>query len=148
MLKTDSKFEGIVSACLAGYNCRYNCENKHNPILSFMTKVGKLLPLCPEMTMGLGLPREPIYLTQTAEIAIISRRFLTTTKGKDITSEFLTSLDALYEERLRHLPKLAILKDGSPTCGVNWYNNGKGLSRGRGIFAEFLYIRGFKLIGV
>jgi uncharacterized protein YbbK (DUF523 family) len=148
MLKIECRFEGIVSACLAGYNCRYNCENRYDPVLSYLAKIGKLFPLCPEMIMGLGLPREPIYLSQTAEIAIISRRYLIMNKDEDITSDFLIHLEVLYDESLKYLPKFAILKEESPSCGVHWYNNGECLLKGRGIFAEFLYRKGFCLIGV
>ncbi|MGQ9706341.1 MAG: DUF523 domain-containing protein [bacterium] len=148
MLKTKCIFEGIISACLAGYKSRYNCENKYEPILSYIVREGRLLPLCPEMVAGLGLPRKPIYLSQPSKIAIISRRYLIMNKDEDITSNFLTNLEALYEERLRYLPKLAILKEGSPSCGVHWYNDGNGLKSGRGLFAEFLYSRRFRLIGV
>ena len=49
----------MVSACLAGENCKYNGgNNRHEKILKLMAE-NEVILVCPEMMGGLSTPREP-----------------------------------------------------------------------------------------
>ncbi|MCS7106336.1 MAG: DUF523 domain-containing protein, partial [Candidatus Aenigmarchaeota archaeon] len=60
----------IVSACLAGINCKYNGKNNLNRKVLEMVKKGEAIPLCPEQLGGLPTPREPASLTKSGEYVL------------------------------------------------------------------------------
>ena len=49
----------IVSACLAGYRCRYDGKTVPNDEIVALVKRGEAIPVCPEMLGGLPCPRTP-----------------------------------------------------------------------------------------
>ena len=55
----------LISSCILGNNVRYDGGNTHD---SWITdKLGKYFQLnqtCPEVLMGLGIPREPVNLVK------------------------------------------------------------------------------------
>ena len=57
----------LVSACLAGINCKYSGGNNYNEKVFNLVKEGKAIPICPEQLGGLQTPRNP------AEIKICYR---------------------------------------------------------------------------
>ena len=50
----------VVSACLAGVECRYNGSSYAIPRIIEMVKKGKAIPICPEILAGLPTPRPPV----------------------------------------------------------------------------------------
>ena len=65
----------LISACLAGINCKFNGENNllDSGILDEISKKYHLLFVCPEVFGGLSTPREPaemkdgLVVTKTAK---------------------------------------------------------------------------------
>lgn len=49
----------LVSACLLGYNCKYNGKNNLNKKIVEFLKDHEVIPVCPEMLGGLCCPRIP-----------------------------------------------------------------------------------------
>ena len=50
-----------VSACLLGENVRYDGRHKLDPdMVDTLSQYFELVPVCPEVEMGLGVPREPM----------------------------------------------------------------------------------------
>ena len=49
----------LVSACLLGYNCKYNGKNNLNKKIVELLKDHEVIPVCPEMLGGLCCPRIP-----------------------------------------------------------------------------------------
>ena len=62
-----------ISACLLGQEVRYDGTGKCQPsIISALQHKVELIPFCPEVEAGLGIPREPIQLQQLAsEIRVV-----------------------------------------------------------------------------
>lgn len=124
----------IISSCLLGNNVRYdggNCLVK-NPWLEDLDKRGLLAPLCPEMQAGLGCPRPPIELRQ-------GRIF--DESGQDLTALFDPVLKDLKNFLKAQNVAMAVLKEKSPSCGVNFVYDGSFSGKtvsGRGLIAEFL----------
>ena len=55
-----------ISACLVGQEVRYNGAHKKNErLLDVLGSRFQLIPVCPEVEMGLGTPREPMNLYRT-----------------------------------------------------------------------------------
>jgi len=54
-----------VSACLLGENVRYDGGHKYDPyVAEELAAHCELVPLCPEMEAGMGVPREPVQRSQ------------------------------------------------------------------------------------
>ncbi len=62
-----------ISACLLGQAVRYDGTGKCQPsIISALKNKAELIPFCPEVEAGLGIPREPIQLQQLgSEIRVV-----------------------------------------------------------------------------
>ena len=91
----------LVSACLAGINCKYNGGNNYNEKVFNLVKEGKAIPVCPEQLGGLTTPRDP------SEIKIIDdKRYVINSKGVDVTEKF----EKGAEEVLALVKKLDIKK--------------------------------------
>ena len=99
----------IVSACLAGFRCRYDAEISPDPEIVALVKRGEAVPVCPEMFGGLPCPRVPAERVSDGRVVAKD--------GRDVTEAFRLGA----EEALR-IAKLygcshAILKARSPSCG-------------------------------
>ena len=51
-----------VSACLLGRNCKYNGGNNRSQAVLDFLKGHVVIPVCPEVTGGLPVPRVPVEL--------------------------------------------------------------------------------------
>ncbi len=122
----------IVSACLAGINCRYDGKNNSEQRIIEMVRNGKAIPVCPEQLGGLPTPRFA---------AEISGQKIITKNGKDVTDYFLKgALETLKIAKMVKCRK-AILKSHSPSCGSGKIYNGTfsgKLIDGNGICAQIL----------
>ena len=128
----------IVSACLAGYRCRYDGKIVPDPEIVECVKRGEAIPVCPEMLGGLLCPRVPAE--RTADDAHVVTR-----EGGDVTEAFL--LGASETLRLARLYDCssAILKARSPSCGCGLIYDGTfsgTLRRGMGVTAQLLIENG------
>ncbi len=128
----------IVSACLAGYRCRYDGKTVPNEAIVALVKRGEAIPVCPEMLGGLPCPRIPSERTADGTKVLAK-------DGRDVTEAFQRGA----EETLR-LARLygcghAILKARSPSCGYGKIYDGSfsgTLREGSGVTAELLLENG------
>ena len=134
----------LISACLCGHACRYDGGSFDLPHLQKLVDDGVALPFCPECAGGLPTPRTPceIVATPDGDRRIISRT------GIDCTAEYDRGAElALALCRERGLIG-AILKDGSPSCGITRIYDGTHTGQriaGRGVTASLLAKHGFAL---
>lgn len=116
----------LVSACLLGINAKYNLSDNKNELLLKYTKQGRFIPFCPEQLGGLPTPRQPVEIIGgSGEDVLEGRAKVADDCGRDLTSQF-----KLGAEQVLALVNLfpitsAILKERSPSCGVNSIYNGK-----------------------
>jgi FdhD protein len=131
-----------ISACLLGQRVRYDGGHKLDSLLT--GELGKLVewvPVCPEVELGLGTPREPIRL-ERVEGAI---RLIAVDSRVDHTDAMnawaRARLDALAREHLSGY----VLKKHSPSCGFEGVKihgaDGVLDTDGRGLFAATLAVR-------
>jgi uncharacterized protein YbbK (DUF523 family)/uncharacterized protein YbgA (DUF1722 family) len=123
-----------VSACLLGKKVRHDGGDKHdNYIIDILSKFVELVPFCPEVEMGLGVPREPIrFVLENNEKKLVGTKSEVdfTSLGKRIAKEIAISL---YD-----VDGIILMKK-SPSCGlekVKVYHKGVPQSSGMGIFAQ------------
>jgi uncharacterized protein YbbK (DUF523 family)/uncharacterized protein YbgA (DUF1722 family) len=104
-----------VSSCLLGEEVRYNGRHKLDSFISgALAKAVELKPVCPEVDIGLGVPREPIQLTRTDT----GTRLVGVDSGTDLTA----AMKSYAEARAAELDAAGIcgyvLKSRSPSCGL------------------------------
>ena len=124
----------IVSACLAGYRCRYDGKIVPDEAVTAFVKRGVAIPVCPEMLGGLPCPRVPAERTAD-DMRVITK------DGGDVTDAFrLGAEETLRMARLYGCDK-AILKAESPSCGCGLIYDGTfsgTLREGFGVTAQLL----------
>ena len=122
----------IVSACLAGYRCRYDGKIVPDEEVVALIKCGGAIPVCPEMMGGLPCPRIPAERTEDG-LRVVNR------EGDDVTDAFeLGASEALRMAKLYGCDR-AILKAKSPSCGCGQIYDGTfsgTLTEGDGVTAE------------
>lgn len=134
----------IISACLAGVNCKYNGGNNYEKEILELVKEGKAILVCPEQLGGLKTPRTP------SEIKNIDGKFhVITNDGKDVTKEYERGALETLELAKKLDIKEAILKSKSPSCGCGKIYDGtfsNKLIDGNGITTDLLLKNGFKVM--
>lgn len=126
----------LVSRCLGFAACRYDGQILKNSFIDQLQPVVTMIPVCPEVDCGLGIPRAPIRLCQT-EGGIRVHQPAT---GRDITAQLQATVAAILADH----PQVdgAILKSKSPSCGLydtkiyHGLDNPQFLKKAGGIFGE------------
>ena len=109
-----------LSACLLGFNCRYDGKSKKNSALIKLLKSEKILPICPEELGGLPTPRAPSNLVGGNGFDVLDGNAkVIDTYGDDNTEAFIegayAALNMIREQKI----KRCLLKDKSPSCGAS-----------------------------
>lgn len=128
----------LVSACLLGENCKYNGKNNFNSLVAELANSFEIIPICPEVFGGLTTPRLP---------SEINGEFVINEAGVDVTYEFNKGANLALQIALKENIKYAILKEKSPSCGVNKIYDGNfngTLLAGKGITCQLLEQNGIK----
>lgn len=132
-----------VSACLLGQKVRYDGQHRRDAfVVDVLGPFVEWVPVCPELELGLGVPREPIRLVGSpAALRLVAER-----SGKDHTDAMLRFAEA----RVRELEKLDlagwVTKKDSPSCGlervpVHGARGGPPRRDGTGLFVRVLAAR-------
>jgi uncharacterized protein YbbK (DUF523 family) len=117
----------LVSSCLIGENVRYNGRVKvdKSSWLKDWELQGRLVPFCPEVAGGLPMPRPCSEISgYDGRTVLYEDARVMNIKGKDVTQWFLTGAQKALELARLHNIKLAVLKDGSPSCGSTYIYDG------------------------
>ena len=143
----DKSVESSISLCeLIDYIGHYPTtwpvpnEDEKNPAMEELLEKYELVPFCPEVEGGLPTPRVP---SEIVKDKVINK------DGKEVTKQFKEGA-SLALNICKYLNiKIAILKDGSPSCGSNEIHNGKfdnRMIKGKGITATLLEQNGIRVI--
>lgn len=122
----------LVSSCLLGRNCKYDGKNNLNVNIKALENKYKIIEICPECLGGLSTPRDP---SEIKEGKVYS------SKGKDVTTYFLSGAEKALELARENGCKIAILKALSPSCGYGEIYDGSFAHKkieGNGITASLL----------
>ena len=130
----------LISACLIGDKTRYDGHSNYNPLIKELLEKYELVPFCSEVEGGLPTPRKPSERKGDKVFNI---------EGKDVTKNYLKGAE-LALNICKYLEiKIAILKDGSPACGVHQIHDGNFKGRkikGMGVTASLLAKNGIKVL--
>lgn len=98
----------VVSACLIGYNCKYNGNNNYCSKIEKLKNQYNLIAICPEVLGGLPTPRVP---SEIIGDKVINQ------EGLDVTKNYNKGANLALEKVLLNNCQIAILKAKSPSCG-------------------------------
>ena len=134
-----SKIPVGISACLTGQNVRFNGGHKQSRYcLDVLSECFEFSPFCPEMAVGLGVPRQPIRLVGDVNAP---RAVGTNDPSVEVTDGLLAHGRRVGLER-SDLCGYVVIK-GSPSCGFErvkvYQENGyPAPGGGRGLFVQGL----------
>jgi len=128
-----------VSSCLLGAKVRFDGGHKRDRYLTdVLGEWFDWVPVCPELDIGLGIPRPTIRLIQGQD----NPRLVEPKSGEDLTDRMegysQTKVDELMTKDLDGY----ILKRASPSCGMErvkvYTEAGMPVTTGAGVFARVL----------
>ncbi len=138
-----SKPNVLISRCIEYDACRYDGQMVHSDIVAHMKDEVDFVTYCPEMGIGLPVPREAIRLADIDG----KRRLIKSLNGDDVSE----LMDHYSDDVIRKIKNKKqhkeldgfILKSRSPTCGIKDVKIYKGpgkvqkiATNGIGVFAE------------
>jgi uncharacterized protein YbgA (DUF1722 family)/uncharacterized protein YbbK (DUF523 family) len=127
-----------ISSCLLGAKVRFDGGHKKDDFLvNTFGRWVKWVPVCPEVEVGMGTPRESIRLLRDGDAV----RLVAPKSGRDWTAEMQAYSQRRLAKLVTHDLCGYVLKKDSPSCGmerVKVYGPGMPTKSGRGVFAEAL----------
>ncbi|MDR3294243.1 MAG: DUF523 domain-containing protein [Clostridiales Family XIII bacterium] len=134
----------LVSECLYGGRAvRYDGRDASlsDPRFLRWKEEGRLIPVCPEVSGGLPVPRPA---AQRAGERVL------TCAGKDVTKEYTAGAQAALRLAKEHDVVFAVMKQDSPSCGSKFIYDGTFTGTktpGQGMAAAYLRDAGFTVFG-
>lgn len=126
-----------TSACLLGEKVRFDANHKHDAyITGTLGRYFDFVSVCPEVAIGLGVPRPTIRLMGDPDHPRVVG-----VKARDL--DVTDALEAFSQRQVRQLGDICgyILKSKSPSCGmerVKVYQEHGGTLAGAGVYAHAL----------
>jgi len=109
----------LVSACLTGLCTRYDGRSKPDRNCLQAIESRHYIPVCPEQLGGLATPRIAAELTGgDGKDVLNNRATVINRQGLDVTGNFVAGAEAVLAIAVAQNIKLAMLKAGSPSCGL------------------------------
>lgn len=104
----------VVSKCLYGTKCRYDGQGYNDKVIQSLKDYVDIQTVCPELAIGLSIPREPIRIEMNKENE--EYRLIDYNSKNDYTNQ----MTEFSEEFINGLDDIDgfILKSRSPTCGL------------------------------
>jgi uncharacterized protein YbgA (DUF1722 family)/uncharacterized protein YbbK (DUF523 family) len=126
----------VISKCIEFEHCRYDGSLIHSDFVKSLKPYVDFIPVCPEMEIGLGVPRSSIRIVSAGG----ELRLIQPTTGLDVTAK----MRLFSDQFLSSLPEMDgfILKFRSPSCGlkhIKVYSSTtetSAISKASGFFAE------------
>lgn len=134
-----------ISRCLLGDDVRYDGTNRRSATVAALEADVEWVPVCPEVEVGMGVPREPIQLVASAD-GVTSVRERVRLQGATSQEDWTGRMDQWARDRVSALAAERVsgfvLKARSPSCGpigvLVHRDDGYATPVGRGLFAQAL----------
>ncbi len=128
-----------IGACLVGQPVRYTGESKkRNRYIESLKSVAELNHFCPEIAIGLGVPRKTIRIVQ-------DQHDVRLTDSDSQSADYTLAMRDYAKQVMQSNPDMAgyVLVKGSPSCGferVKRYNDAGHVihNDARGVFTQAL----------
>lgn len=115
----------LVSACLLGYNTKYNGSSSPSYLLMEYAMRNKFVAVCPETLGGMERPCPPAEIQGGDGNDVLAGTAVVVTKdGVDVTQRFIDGAQKVLDMVKEYGAKIVILKENSPSCGVERIHGG------------------------
>ncbi len=111
-MKWNGKPRVVISKCIEFDHCRYNGQTISSDVVEELQSFLDFIPVCPEVEIGLGIPRDPIRIVYKDS----QTRLVQPSTAKDVT-ERMQTFSARFLSSLENIDGF-ILKNRSPSCGI------------------------------
>ncbi len=135
----------LVSACMMGQKVRDNASDVEtgDEVLARWREGGRLVTFCPELAGGFPVPRPraEIEAGRGGEAVLDAEARVLEDTGGDVTGYFRKGGEAAMAAARTHGVRMAVLKEGSPSCGSGRIYDGNFSGRtvaGRGVTTALL----------
>jgi uncharacterized protein YbgA (DUF1722 family)/uncharacterized protein YbbK (DUF523 family) len=117
----------VISKCMGFAACRYNGVTILDAFVKQLEAYVTYLPVCPEVEIGLGVPRDPVRVVLVDD----EPRLLQPTTGVDVTEK----MQVFAKAHLTSLKEIDgfILKGRSPSCGIKDVKLYRGIEKGAAV---------------
>jgi uncharacterized protein YbbK (DUF523 family) len=141
----------LVSACLIGERVRYDgakvpCDSE---TLKSWKHDGIIVPFCPEVAGNLPVPRSPAEIVKGTGADVLEKNsWVFNINGLDVTESFIRGAEKTLSVARKMQITIALLKDGSPSCGKTIIHDGSfsGSKRpGKGVTTALLEKNGIRV---
>ena len=140
----------LVSACLAGFDVKYNGSHNLNEKIKKWFNEKKAIPICPEVLGGLSIPREPAEIVGGEGGDVLDGHAkVITNNGIDVTEQFMKGANETLKIALDLNATMVILKERSPSCGSSMIYSGEfngNKKKGTGVTAALLKRNGIQVL--
>jgi uncharacterized protein YbbK (DUF523 family) len=123
----------LVSACLLGNPVRYNAIHKRceSEVLARWQAQGRVVPVCPEVSGGLPVPRPPAEISSGAGGAkvLLGQASVFDRQGQDVSNAFISGAQHVLVQAQSQDIRVAVLKEGSPSCGSGYIYDGSFIGK-------------------
>lgn len=106
----------FISSCLEKEKCRYDGGIIHDEFVKKLLDFIDVFRVCPEMSIGLGAPREALRMVKRKNEPV---KLLSSLVGNDYTSQINEFSDKYLTQIKDDIVDGFILKAKSPTCGIS-----------------------------
>ena len=118
----------LVSACLLGDRVRYHSVDAktESALVDEWMAEGRIVSFCPEVSGGLAVPRAPAEIIGANGFAVLDGfAAVLDDEGNDVTRELMDGARNALRLAQSQGVQVAVLKDGSPSCGRSYIHNGQ-----------------------
>jgi uncharacterized protein YbbK (DUF523 family) len=140
----------LISSCLIGCEVTWRATSNAHERFAALLREHRAIPVCPEQLGGLPTPRPPSEIVGgTGEDVLDGSARVLTRDGADVTEHFLRGAQEVLRIAELVRPKLVILKERSPSCGVHWIYDGTfsgNLRSGCGVTTALLRRNGWRVV--
>ncbi|MFT9375636.1 DUF523 domain-containing protein [Komagataeibacter saccharivorans] len=119
----------LISGCLSGQPVRYDGAARllEHASLTRWQAEGRVIAFCPETAAGMPIPRPAAEIACGGDgIAVLDGHdHVYEITGRDVSAQFVEGAHKALEMARRHNCALALLMDGSPSCGSSFIYDGQ-----------------------
>ena len=131
----------LVSACLLGLPTRYDGKAKRSQdVLDYLQRENLTpIPVCPEQLAGMTTPRDKtFFLSGDGRAVLAGNGEAVSENGRSMNAIFCRGAKMTLEIARLSGCRRALLKEGSPSCGVHRVYLGEDKVAGMGVTSALL----------
>ena len=146
---SDSIRTVLVSACLLGLETRYDGGHCFRRAVVERLSGVRCVPVCPEQLGGLSTPREPAEIDREEGGSVLrGGADVVRRDGVCVTRNYRRGAEMVVRIARMTGARWALLKEGSPACGVHRLKRAGKDVEGRGVAASLLLEKGVQVEGI